>query len=223
MAPLSNWLKEWVKSHEKMLPIVGAIILALTYGTKEIWQANLERQTRRIESLLSEERLMTNIDAGVDPAPFYVLVDIECDADYACRAAEWFRHRRVVYARMASFDKFVRLVGPPFSDVDYEYSRHVAIEQEAVQNLIKKNRSDGNLIPPTKAVIDRYASALQGLESAVNARELTLDLEGGDAIESIDRRLHLVTGLSAIFYFIGWLLSFLGLIYGPLGTAPRSH
>lgn len=246
--------KPWLKLHERSLPIIGAIILALTYATKEVWQANLESKTRHIESFLTETRLLTHIDAlqpdlreqlsrgtdqnkklatanaelflkggpGVDPPSFSVVVELECESDSSCRAAEWYRHRTTVYARIRMLDQFAALVGDPLSREDEEFARRLSLEDVARKKLIKKNRSDGNLVKPTEPDVERYGAALQGLESAVDGRDLSLGIDGAQAIKNLELRLRAVSILSAVFYFIGWSLSLLGLIYGPVGAPPKA-
>jgi hypothetical protein len=70
--------------------------------------------------------------------------------------------------------------------------------------------------------VERYGATLQGLENAVNGRDLILGIDGAGAIKSLERWLQAVTVLSAVFYFIGWSLSLLGLIYAPVGASPKA-
>ena len=255
MSAVFNRIQRWFIGHEKALPIIGAIILALTYTSKEIVQANLESRTRRVESFLTEARLIERIDAlqpdlrkqlshGTDQykklatanaeiflnmgasggsVPFSVLVDIKCDTDYACRAAELFRHREVLYSHLGLSDEFARQVSEPSSDEDPELSRLKSLEQAALNNITRLNPSDGNLMKPTNEGVDDYAGRLVSLESAVYNRDSTLRVNGWSRIETLEGRLHLASVVSAVFYFIGWALSFFGLIYGPAGAGAKGE
>jgi hypothetical protein len=250
---LVSRIRTWFKRHERTLPIIGAITLAITYVSKEIVQSNLESRTRRIDSFLTEARLREHIDAlrpdlreelsrGTDPShklasmnaeiflqkgaaggpvPFPILIDIECADDFGCRAAQLFRHRTAVYARLRASDDFARQVGEPTSSQAAELSSRQANEERALQQLLKQSISDGNLLKPTAEAVASYTGALVSLESAADQRDRVLQSSGSAKIESLNGWLTGASVGSAFFYFVGWTLSLFGLLYGPAGAGAK--
>jgi hypothetical protein len=154
------------------------------------------------------------------PVPFYALVDIECETDYECKAAEWFKHREALYAHLESSDAFADKVHEPGSDIDPDLSFRKSREEAAVKNLLRTG-ADGNLVRPTENDVDRYVGALTALENAIKNRDFTLYMNGWATLERRNWWLRVVSVVSGILYLAGWTLSFFGLLYGPAGTGPK--